>query len=224
VTDSIYERAMGEAFADLHPKVRERFGFTSEDGVACVGRGTMEYVRNGGLHVYPFLLVGATHDTMFPEQNTAVPFEVRNYAYVDACGRETVSWLRRFQLPSERRFDAAMVYSEERDRIVDYLGSHHHLAVDVHLSASDRGGMRLRTGAQRLYLLGRGTRFPLWLSATADVHEWYDEDEERYRIEVTVRNPLAGLVFEYAGHFEVEWVDCESVPADVRPKSATEGE
>lgn len=221
---SIYERALGDAFDDLHPEVRERFGFTSDDGVACIGRGTMDYVRNGGPHVYPFLLVGRTHDTTFPEEGTDVPFEIRNYAYEDAYGRETVTWLRTFHLPPERRFDAAMVYSEDRDRVVDYLGRTHHLAVDVHLSVSDRGGVEIRTGAQRLYAFGLGVPFPLLLSARAEVHEWYDDAADRYRIEVAVRNPVAGLVFEYAGGFEAEWVDCETVPDDVRPTSPTRGE
>lgn len=221
---SIYERALGDAFDDLHPKIRERFGFTSDDGVACIGRGTMDYVRNSGPHVYPFLLVGRTHDTMFPEQGTDVPFEIRNYAYEDPYGREVVTWLRQFQMPPKRRFDAAMVYSEDRGRVVDYLGSRHHLAVDIHLSVSDRGGVEIRTGAQRLYAVRFGVPLPLVLSARAEVHEWYDDAEERYRIEVTVSNPVVGLVFEYAGGFEAEWVDCESPPEGARPSSPTEEE
>lgn len=221
---SIYERELGEDFADLHPKIRERFGFTSDDGVACIGRGTMDYVRNGGPHVYPFLLIGSTHNTMFPEENTAVPFEVRNYAYGDEYGRETVTWLRRFQMPKERRFDAAMIYSEERDCIVDYLGADHHLAVDIDLSVSEAGGVRLRTGAQRFYKFGLAFDFPLVLSACADVHEWYDEEAETYRITVEVTNRLFGLVFEYSGRFDVEWIDCETAPQEVRPRSPTRRE
>lgn len=221
---SIYERELGDDFEDLHPKVRKRFGFSSDDDVACVGRGAMEYVRNGGPHVYPFLLVGSTHHTMFPEENTAVPFEVRNYAYVDEYGREVVTWLREFQMPKERRFDAAMIYSEDRDRIVDYLGVDHHLAVDVDLSVSEEGGLRLRTGEQRFYRYGLSFDFPLTLSARADVHEWYDDDEGRYRISVEVTNRLFGLIFEYRGGFDVEWIDCETAPPEVRPRSATRGE
>jgi len=221
---SIYERELGDDFERLHPKIQRRFGVTSEDDVAAIGRGTMEYVRNGGLLVYPFLLVGSTHETMFPEENTAVPFEIRNYAYEDAYGRETVTWLRTFRMPKERHFDAAMIYSEERDRIVDYLGTRHHLAVDIHLSVSDEGGVRVRSGDQRLYAFGRGVDVPMALSARADVHEWYDDDAETFRIGVEVRNDIVGLVFEYAGSFDVEWVDCETAPPEVRPNSPTRGE
>lgn len=221
---SIYQRALGDEFDDLHPKMQRRFGFTSEDGVAAIGHGTMEYVRNGGLYTLPFLAVGATMHTMFPEENTAVPFTIRNYAYEDAYGRETVTWLRTFQLPRERHFDAAMIYSEERDRIVDYLGKRHHLAVDVDVAVSDEGGVELTTGAQRLYAFGAGIDFPLVLSATANVHEWYDEAADSYRIAVHVTNPVVGLVFEYSGSFDVEWIDCETAPDDVRPVSPTHGE
>lgn len=214
---STYERELGDDFERLPPKIQRRFGVTSEDDIAAIGRGTMEYVRNGGL------LVGSTHNTMFTEENTAVPFEIRNYAYEDAYGRETVTWLRTFQMPKERHFDVAMIYSEERDRIVDYPGTRHHLAVDIHLSVSDEGGVRVRSGDQRLYAFGRGVAFPMALSARADVHEWYD-DAETFRISVEVRNDIVGLVFEYAGSFDVEWVDCESAPESVRPVSPTRGE
>lgn len=221
---SIYERALGDDFERLHPQVQRRFGFASDDGVACVGRGTMDVVRNGGLYTYPFLAVGAVHNTMFPEENTAVPFRVYNYAYRDEYGRETVSWVRAFELPRRRRFDAAMIYSEDRDRIVDYLGTHHHLAVDVHPSVSDRGGIRLRTGKQRLYALGLGTPFPGLLSGQADVHEWYDEDAESFRITVQVTNPAVGTLFEYRGSFEVAWRETDDVPDAVTPASATRRE
>lgn len=232
---SIYERELGPAFEDLHPKIQERFGFTSDDDVACIGRGTMDYVRHGGVHVYPFLLLGSTHNTMFPEQNTAVPFTIRNYAYEDEYGRETVTWLRTFQMPRERCFDAAMIYSEDRDCIVDYLGTNHHLAVDIDLAVSDRDGISITTGAQRIYPFdaglplpfgtpGTGYDFPLPLSAQAHVHEWYDDEGDTYRISVTVTNDLVGPVFEYSGAFEVEWVDCEQVPDHARPNSATKGE
>lgn len=62
------------------------------------------------------------------------------------------------------------------------------------------------------------------LSARAAVHEWYDDAAAECRIDVAVRDPVVGLVFEYAGRFEAEWVESESPPDDVRPASATAGE
>jgi hypothetical protein len=83
-------------------------------------------------------------------------FTVRNYAYLDPYGRETVTWIRNFATHHPRRFDAYMIYSKERGCIVDYLGTHQHLAVDIHLSVDDRGGLRLRSGAQRFYASTKG--------------------------------------------------------------------
>jgi len=104
--------------------------------------------------------------------------------YRDVFGRETVTWLRCFHLPARtRKFDATMIYSEKRHRIVDYLGSHQHLAIDIELGVDEHGGLRLRSGEQRFYERRVGFRFPMALSGYADVREWWSEEEERYRIE-----------------------------------------
>jgi hypothetical protein len=56
-------------------------------------------------------------------------------------GRETVTWVRTFEFGARRRrFDATMIYSEERKKVVDYLGTHQHLAVDIDLSVAPNGG------------------------------------------------------------------------------------
>jgi hypothetical protein len=88
---------------------------------------------------------------MFPETGRNIPFTIENYAFIDQFGRETVSWIRTFESHRGQRFDAYMVYSETRGGIVDYLGSHEHLAVDIDVSVDDTGGLRLRSGAERFY-------------------------------------------------------------------------
>ena len=63
---SIYERALGrDEFRRLHPKVRERFGLSSESGVA-VGVGVMEEIWHGAAYTLPFLHVGTLRRIMFP--------------------------------------------------------------------------------------------------------------------------------------------------------------
>jgi hypothetical protein len=42
-------------------------------------------------------------------------------------------------------------------------------------------------------------------SGVADVCEWYDETDNRFRIEVVVKNRTWGRLFGYKGHFQVEW-------------------
>lgn len=92
----------------------------------------MEEVWRGPLWTLPFLLLGSTRRILLPNCGRSVPFTIANYAYVDRYGRETVTWSRRFRFPRHyRTFDATMIYSKRRDKIVDYLGTHQHLAVDL---------------------------------------------------------------------------------------------
>jgi uncharacterized protein DUF4166 len=216
---SIYQHALGSDFNRLHPQIRRRFGFSSADRVAAVGRGVMEEIWKGRFYTAPFLYVGTWRRIMFPETGRHIPFTIENYAFVDRFGRETVSWIRTFQSRRTRRFDAYMIYSEARGCIVDYLGSHEHLAVDIDLSVDEQGGLRLRSGAQRFYEGPLGFTFPMLFSGIADVHEWYDEQTQRFRIVVDVHNKTWGPLFGYRGSFDVEWlkVDGATVPDHIMP-------
>lgn len=111
-----------------------------------------------------------------------------------------------------RRFDAYMIYSAGRQKIVDYLGTHQHLAVDLDLAVSECGGLRLRSGEQRFYEGPIAFRFPMLFSGIADVHEWYDDERGCFRIEVVVSNHWWGRLFGYRGSFQAEWVSMETVP------------
>ena len=113
-----------------------------------------------------------------------------------------------------------MIYSDRRGRIVDYLGTHQHLAVDIDLSVDQRGGMHVRSAAQRFYEGPFAFDFPMLFSGYADVHEWFDDESEDFRISVRVTNPVWGPLFGYEGRFRVEWIPCRpgDVPADMRPR------
>lgn len=214
---SIYERALGKDFARLHPQIQRRFGISSADGCASIGRGVMEEVWHGAAYTLPFLYVGTWRRIMFPERGKNIPFMIQNYAFVDPFGRETVTWVRTFEVAKKRRFDAYMIYSEKRDCVVDYMGSHEHLAVDIELSVDSRGGIRLHSNAQRFYEGLLGFRFPLFFSGVADVCEWYDDATERFCIDVNVHNRYWGKLFGYRGSFDVEWVPVKDVPAHLLP-------
>ena len=217
---SIYQRVLGAEFDRLHPQVRKSFGFSSEDRLARIGRGVMLRVWHGAPYTLPFLYVGTWRRIMFPQAGVDVPFTIQNFAYVDSFGRETVTWIRTFGGRLRRRFDATMIYSPQRDRIVDYLGTHQHLAVDIDLAVDEKTkGMRLRSGEQRFYEGPLAFRFPMIFSGYADVCEWYDDVSSAFRIDVRVTNPFWGPLFGYSGTFTVEWRPCAAseVPADVRP-------
>jgi hypothetical protein len=214
---SIYQRAMGAEFGKLHPEIRKRFGFGSEDGIASIGTGVMETIWRGPFWTLPFLYLGSVRRIMFPEHGHDVPFTIENYAYRDGFGRETVTWIRRFRGRTPRRFDATMIFSEQRNRIVDYLGTHQHLAVDLELRADPSGALCLRSGEQRFYEGPLAFRFPLLLSGVAEVRESFDESSGRFRIEVNIANRRWGPLFGYRGAFDVEYRAVSEVPADVKP-------
>ncbi len=215
---SIYEQALGDKFELLHPRIQERFGFNSKDRRASIGRGVMDKIWRGKFFTLPFLYVGSWRRIMFPESGAAVPFTIRNYAYSDPFGRETVTWIRNFETPHPRRFDAYMIYSEERGCIVDYLGTHEHLAVDIQLSVDARGGLRLRSGAQRFYEGFIRFNFPMIFSGIADVCEWYQESDQKFHIDVNVRNEVWGPLFGYSGTFDVESIKFDGqIPEDLVP-------
>lgn len=215
---SIYEAVLGSEFKKLHPKIQERFGFSSVDGIAAIGTGVMDEVWRGRFYTLPFLYIGTWRRIMFPEVGRNIPFQIENYAYKDGLGRETVTWLRTFRSSKVRRFDAYMIYSPSRRCIIDYLGDHQHLAVDIDISVAENGGLRLRSGAQRFYEGPISFPFPMLFSGVADVCEWYDDESNRYRIEVSVSNPVWGPLFGYRGSFTNEVRKLSEIPRDALPK------
>jgi len=216
---SIYKQALGDDFNKLHPRIRERFGFDSEAGVASIGRGVMDYIWFSKWAALP-LQIGTLRHIMFPQRGNKIPFTIENYAYRDSFGRETVTWNRQFRFQSKlRKFDATMIYSSKRGRIVDYLGSKQHLAVDLEVSATPNGGIKIRSGDQRFYEGWLQFRIPRSFTGVADVCEWYDDEEEQYKICVTVKSPLIGCVFQYAGSFQASFIRTSqsALPLDVMP-------
>ncbi len=217
---SIYREALGTDFDRLHRQMQWRFGFSSHDETCHLGRGVMDEVWRGPWWTLPFLLLGSSRRVLFPSRGESVPFTIANYAYVDRFGRETVTWARRFHFPRRRRaFDATMIFSRKRHTIVDYLGTHQHLAVDLECWVDDDGALCLRSGEQRFYEGPVAFRFPMILSGVADVREWWDEAAGCFRIEVRVANKVLGPLFGYRGSFTVEERRCLAgeVPVDVRP-------
>jgi len=149
-----------------------------------------------------------------------VPFTISNYAYLDTFGRETVTWSRRFKLARRvRAFDATMILSQQRNLIIDYLGTHQHLAVDIHCAVDGDGAMCITTGAQRFYEGRIAFAFPLLFSGVATVREWWDQESEVFRIKVDVANRLFGPLFGYEGSFVVTQSPCteQEIPLDMRP-------
>ncbi|MDA0563415.1 DUF4166 domain-containing protein [Streptomonospora sp. S1-112] len=208
--EPLFRRALGADFDRLHPRLRRRFSTGLATGEACLGRGTMDRIWRGGAWVQPFLLVGALRNILVPRTGRGVAFTIENTPYRDSFGRQAVSFVRTFALPGgARRFDAAMVYSPERGCVVDYLGTHHHLAVDLHPGVDAHGALVIRSGAQRLREGPLDVGLPGLLSGAALVRESYDEAAGCFRVSVRVSHPVLGAVFGYEGSFTVRYVALE---------------
>lgn len=213
---SIFERAMGDDFRRLHPMLQRRFGVGLDAGEACVGRGVMTSIRRGPWWTVPFLQVGRLRNILVPVVGDDVPFTIECYPYLDPLGRETVTFVRQYatgRTPS--RFDATKVL--DTGRIVDYLGTHQHLAVDLELSVDDEGGLELRSTAQRFHEGPASFEFPMIASGRALLRERWNATTERFEIDLEVRNDRFGFLFGYRGSFTCEWVPASDAPDRLKP-------
>ncbi|MEV4232508.1 DUF4166 domain-containing protein [Streptomyces bobili] len=213
---SIFRTAMGAGFDRLHPQLRRRFSVGLESGEACTGRGVMDRVWHGGAFVKPFLALGGTRNILVPRAGRAVPFVIENVPYTDSFGRETVTFVRTFDLPGgPRRFDAQMVLGPKGDRVLDYLGTHQHLATDLYFHAEADGSLLIRSGTHRFREGVVDARVPELIGATAEVRESYDDAAGRFRIRVRVVNRYFGPLFGYEGSFTATYSDVRA--RGVRP-------
>jgi hypothetical protein len=214
---SIFERALGEDFARLHPMMQRRFGVGLDAGEACIGTGMMTSIRRGPWWTIPFLQIGRLRNILIPDAGADVPFRIENFPYRDPLGRETITFVREYDIRGrQRRFDATMILVG--DRIVDYLGTHQHLAVDLDLTVDYDGGLVLTSDAQRFYEGPLAFRFPMLFSGRARVRERYDDRDDRFHIEMEVHNQRFGFLFGYRGSFICDWVPTTDAPDRLKPR------
>jgi len=102
-------------------------------------------------------------------------------------------------------------------RVVDYLGTHQHLAVDLRLRAEDDGSLLLTTHDQRFYEGLVGFRFPMRFSGTAVLRESWDQAAEVYGVHLEVSNSTFGFLFGYEGWFTCDFVPVTDAPLELKP-------
>jgi len=212
----IFRTALGDDFASLHPALQRRFDVGLENGYACVGTGVMSAIRRGPWWTVPFLQLGRLRNILVADVGAEVPFRIENYPYRDPFGRETVTFVREYSVrATPSRFDATMILAG--DRIVDYLGTHQHLAVDLDLSVEPDGSLLLRSGAQRFYEGPLAFRFPMLFSGRAELRESYDDEAGEYRISMQVHNRFFGFLFGYTGSFHADFPAAADAPERLKP-------
>ncbi|MEX1078095.1 MAG: DUF4166 domain-containing protein [Homoserinimonas sp.] len=215
---SIFAEAMGDDFSRLHPMLQKRFSVGLDSGYAAVGTGVMTRVRRGPWWTVPFLWIGWFRNILTPDVGRDVPFRIENYPYLDPFGRETVTFVREYRVRSRpSRFDATMVLSRDSNRVIDYLGTHQHLAVDLDLSVERDGSLRLRSDAQRFYEGPIAFRFPMLFSGRADLVESFDDAAGRFLIRLEVHNRFFGFLFGYTGWFTCDFPAATDAPSRLKP-------
>lgn len=220
MTAPIFRTALGdEKFALLHPMLQRRFGVSLTQGYACIGEGTMTRIRRGPWWTVPFLWIGRLRHILVADTGREVPFTIENFPYTDPFGRETVTFVREYRVKQRpARFDATMVIDPDRGTLVDYLGTHQHLAVDLDLDVDPQGGLVLRSGEQRFYEGRVGFRFPMLFSGRAELRERYDDTREAFHVSLEVRNRLLGFLFGYEGWFTCTYVPATDAPERLKPR------
>ncbi|GAA4668474.1 DUF4166 domain-containing protein [Frondihabitans cladoniiphilus] len=219
-TGPVFRTALGADFERLHPMLRKRFDVSLANGYATVGEGVMTRIRRGPWWTVPFLQIGRLRNILVADLGDDVPFRIENYPYLDPFGRETVTFVRSYRVPGasrESRFDATMVLDAARGVVVDYLGTHQHLAVDLALTVEDDGSLHLTSGEQRFYERRAAFRFPMLFSGRASLRERYDEEAGVFRVSLEVRNRVFGFLFGYEGWFRAEFPAATDAPARLKP-------
>ncbi|WIJ46738.1 DUF4166 domain-containing protein [Curtobacterium citreum] len=101
--------------------------------------------------------------------------------------------------------------------MVDNLGTHKHLAVGLDPTLDERGGLVLRSDAQRFYEGTVAFRSPMLFSGRALLHEWWSDDDQAFHVDLEVHNHVFGFLFGYRGTFTCEWTPAIDAPERLKP-------
>ena len=215
MSQSVYQRVLGDEFAALTPELQRYFGMP-DAGSHGEGTGVFEVAGPAHRWLWPLFWVFAGEQILFPEYGRNVPFEV-----VNRPAGEALRATRVFHFPG--RPGKIGRFGKPRDRVIvdemrvidgvlhDFLGRRNRLEVALRLSVADGRLAMVSTGAW-LWFGSRRVRLPALLSARVVLTEQWEDDHQR--VSVALRHPLLGEVFVYRGMFDYRWVN------DGRPAEA----
>jgi len=210
---SPYEVVLGDAFGELHPRLRAYFGEIPPGSVGR-GRGTFDTVGTPRRWLWPLLAMAAHWGIACAAWERDVPFEIENRA-VGAGGwagttegHPTVGAVRAFHFRTARwhMIDAITVESSRSGELVlvDHLGRGGRLACQLQgfvrngafeLRSSRATAITLRLGRRRI-------RIPALIAPTVTLTERFDDAADRQHVSVVIALPGLGRIYEYAGFFE----------------------
>ena len=193
---SVYERVLGDRFADLDPQLRAYFGGIP-DGFEGVGRGCFDEAGLRRRALRPMFAAAARRRIAFAERGADVPFTVRNVPAADG----SLHAVRTFFFPHATR-EMRDVMRVADGNLVDRIGAHGE--VEVELEASVSKG-RLTMVSRRFALRLFGLRLPLpQLLRVVLCERTLSPEDRTQRVDVRVRVPWLGEVYGYSGAFTYE--------------------
>ena len=198
---SPYQAVLGGELAGLHPRLQAYFSAIPA-GHHGYGRGVFETVGTPRRWLWPALAVLARAGVVFPVWQREVPFTVVNRPVAADSPHPAVTADRSFALTAGDRHMRDLI-SVDASGLYDRLGSPPRLDSRLHASVVD-GALRLRSTRVTLLAGGLRIRFPRRLAPVVELIESFDDALGSQRVSLTVRAPLLGTIYEYAGTFDYE--------------------
>ena len=203
---SPYQAVLGDDLAGLHPRLQAYFSAIPA-GHHGFGRGVFDAVGTPRRWLWPALALLSRTGVVFPVWQHDVPFTVVNRPAGDPS-RQAVTGDRFFALRQGGRHMRDVISADgsgpgSGSGLRDRLGAPPRL--DTELAASVvEGTLRLRS--TRVAFLVGGLRIPLpgRISPVVELTESFDDALGAQRVSLTVRAPLVGTIYQYAGSFRYE--------------------
>ncbi|WP_051314770.1 DUF4166 domain-containing protein [Alteribacter aurantiacus] len=196
----IYEKVLGEAFDQLHPEMKKKFGLQLKGAFQATGKGYLTITGGKGWQ-RPLWHLGAKDHLFFPERGERVPFSIVTKAYQDEKGIDRVAWTRRFHFQNcTRAFDAVMYADPSRRVIMDDLGISGRITSSLRMTVSEDRGLRIVSDQTWLNVGSWKVLLPQILAPQVIVNEHYDEKEQAFHVQVDVKSRLFGRLISYEGY------------------------
>ncbi len=215
---SVYREQMGNEYLKLHPEIQKRFNFSTENRITFIGKGIMEEIWTGNKLTVFILKQLSKRNILFPREGKNIRYEIHNYSYKDKFEREVHSLNRVFYFPDEeQRFDGTALFSSKNKQIIEYLGLDHSMFFKMNLEATENGAIKFSSGKQYIFIFNRKIEIPSLLRGDIELLEWYDDKQEKFYLDLTVKSKLFGRLFGFNGWFEGEYIENLELPEKFKP-------
>ncbi len=197
---SPYQAVLGDELAGLHPRLRAYLSAIPA-GHHGYGRGVFDTVGTPRRWLWPALAVLSRAGIVFPVWEHDVPFTVVNRP-VSHADHHAVAADRFFALGRRGRHMRDVIAAGDAG-LHDRLGLPPRLDTQLRASVVD-GALRLQS--TNVTFLAGGVRipFPRRMAPIVELTESFDDALGAQRVSLTVRAPLLGTIYQYAGTFHYE--------------------